>query len=49
MQAHDGYVFQIIGDAFCVAFHTATDALLAELRTSVNEIKSHTCGTRAGR
>jgi predicted ATPase/class 3 adenylate cyclase/predicted negative regulator of RcsB-dependent stress response len=29
MQAHNGYVFQIIGDAFCVAFHTAIDALNA--------------------
>ena len=22
MDEHNGYVFQIIGDAFCVAFHT---------------------------
>jgi len=29
MQAHDGHVFQTIGDAFCVAFHTAADALKA--------------------
>ncbi len=29
MRAHNGYVFQIIGDAFCVAFHIATDALNA--------------------
>jgi predicted ATPase/class 3 adenylate cyclase len=28
---HRGYVFQIIGDAFCVAFHTANDALFAAL------------------
>jgi class 3 adenylate cyclase len=27
IQAHNGYVFQIIGDAFCAAFHTAGDAL----------------------
>lgn len=27
--AHNGYVFQIIGDAFCAAFHTAPDALHA--------------------
>ena len=29
---HDGYVFQIIGDAFCVDFSTANDALEAALR-----------------
>src|SRR5512134_248439 len=32
MDAHNGYVFQIIGDAFCVAFHTATDALNAAVK-----------------
>ena len=31
MDAHNGYVFQIIGDAFCVAFHTAKDGLNAAL------------------
>lgn len=31
MDAHNGYVFQIIGDAFCVAFHTARDGLNAAL------------------
>jgi predicted ATPase/class 3 adenylate cyclase len=29
VQAEDGYVFQIIGDAFCVAFHTPAAALRA--------------------
>lgn len=29
--AHSGYVFQIIGDAFCAAFHTALDGLQAAL------------------
>ncbi len=29
MGAHDGFVFQIVGDAFCVAFDTAGDALSA--------------------
>jgi predicted ATPase/class 3 adenylate cyclase len=29
MDAYNGFVFQIIGDAFCVAFHTALDALNA--------------------
>ena len=32
METHDGYVFQIVGDAFCVAFHSAGDALSAALR-----------------
>ncbi len=31
MDGHNGYVFQIIGDAFCVAFHTARDGLNAAL------------------
>jgi predicted ATPase/class 3 adenylate cyclase len=30
---HGGYVFQIIGDAFCAAFSTATDGLGAALAT----------------
>ena len=29
IQAHEGYVFQVIGDAYCVAFHTAKDGLAA--------------------
>lgn len=29
--AHDGYIFQIIGDAFCAAFSTANDGLDAAL------------------
>ena len=31
IESHDGYVFQIIGDAFTAAFHTALDALKAAL------------------
>jgi predicted ATPase len=31
MDTYDGYVFQIIGDAFCAAFHSASDALQAAL------------------
>ncbi len=31
IQAYNGYVFQIVGDAFCAAFHTAPDALGAAL------------------
>ena len=33
MQAHNGYVFQVIGDAFCVAFNTAGEALRAALQS----------------
>ena len=29
VRAHDGHVFEIVGDAFCVAFHTAAQALEA--------------------
>jgi class 3 adenylate cyclase len=32
MDAYDGYVYQVVGDAFCVAFHSAGDALNAALR-----------------
>jgi predicted ATPase/class 3 adenylate cyclase len=31
IQRNHGYVFLIVGDAFCAAFHTATDALSAAL------------------
>jgi predicted ATPase/class 3 adenylate cyclase len=31
MDAQSGYVFQIIGDAFCVAFHTVRDGLCAAI------------------
>ncbi len=31
IEAHGGYVFQIIGDAFCAAFHTALGGLQAAL------------------
>lgn len=31
MAAHNGHVFQIIGDAFCAAFHTVREALDAAL------------------
>jgi predicted ATPase/class 3 adenylate cyclase/tetratricopeptide (TPR) repeat protein len=29
MQANNGHIFQIVGDEFCVAFHTAADAVRA--------------------
>ena len=31
IQNHDGFVFQIVGDAFCAAFHSAGEALNAAL------------------
>src|SRR3989304_968421 len=33
IESHNGYVFQIIGDAFCAAFHTAGDALRAAAKS----------------
>jgi predicted ATPase/class 3 adenylate cyclase len=32
IEAHGGYVFKVIGDAFCAAFATAPDALAAAVR-----------------
>ena len=31
IQAHNGYVFQVVGDSFAAAFHSAGDALNAAL------------------
>ena len=31
IQAHNGYVFQVVGDSFSAAFHSASDALNAAL------------------
>ena len=31
IQAHDGYAFQVVGDSFAAAFHSASDALNAAL------------------
>ena len=31
IQAHDGFVFRTVGDAYCVAFHNVNDALRAAL------------------
>jgi predicted ATPase/class 3 adenylate cyclase len=36
IESHNGYVFQIIGDAFCVAFHTANDALHAAVKSQTD-------------
>jgi len=31
VEAHGGYVFQIVGDSFAIAFHSASDAIIAAL------------------
>jgi len=33
IESHNGFVFQIIGDAFCAAFHTAGDGLNAAIES----------------
>lgn len=32
IEFHNGYIFQVIGDAFCAAFHTAGDAIRAAVK-----------------
>lgn len=36
IEANNGYIFQIIGDAFCAAFHTASDALSAGIQSQLD-------------
>ena len=36
IEAHNGYVFQIIGDEFCAAFHTAGDAVHAAMKSQID-------------
>jgi len=36
VESHNGYVFQIIGDAFCATFHTAGEALLATIQSQTD-------------
>ena len=36
IESQNGYVFQIIGDAFCAAFHTAGDALRAAAKSQMD-------------
>ena len=36
IEAHNGHVFQVIGDAFCAAFHTAGDAVRAAVKSQVD-------------
>jgi predicted ATPase len=36
IEENSGYIFQVIGDAFCAAFHTAGDALRAAVRSQTD-------------
>lgn len=36
IESHNGYIFQIIGDAFCATFHTAGDALLVAIQSQTD-------------
>ncbi len=36
IESQNGYVFQIIGDAFCAAFHTAGDAIRAAVKSQID-------------
>jgi len=43
IESHNGYVFQVIGDAFCAAFHTPGDALRAAVNAQV-ELQNKNAG-----
>lgn len=43
IEAHNGYIFQIIGDEFCAAFHTAEDAVYAAVK-SQNDLHAENWG-----
>lgn len=36
IEAHRGYVFEIVGDAFCAAFHTGSDAVRAAVKCQID-------------
>ena len=36
IESNQGYVFQVIGDAFCAAFHTAGEAICAAIKTQMD-------------
>jgi predicted ATPase/class 3 adenylate cyclase len=36
IESNNGYVFQVVGDAFCAAFYTAVDAVQAAINSQVN-------------
>lgn len=41
IQSHHGYIFQVIGDAFCAAFSTAGDALQAAVQSQLDLHDDH--------
>jgi predicted ATPase/class 3 adenylate cyclase len=41
IEANQGYVFQVIGDAFCAAFHTAEDALQTAVKSQIDLHSEH--------
>ena len=41
IESCNGYIFQIIGDAFCAAFHTAGDALRAAAKSQIDLHAEH--------
>ncbi|HRQ21904.1 MAG TPA: adenylate/guanylate cyclase domain-containing protein, partial [Anaerolineales bacterium] len=43
IETNNGYIFQVIGDAFCAAFHRAGDAIKAALQAQV-ELTSEAWG-----
>jgi class 3 adenylate cyclase len=36
IESNNGYIFQVIGDAFCAAFHTAGDAIRAAVKCQMD-------------
>jgi class 3 adenylate cyclase len=36
IETHRGHVFQVVGDAFCAAFHSATDALRSAVMSQLD-------------
>jgi len=44
LEAHNGYVFEIVGDAFCTAFHRPVEALRAALKAQ-RDLHSEAWGT----
>src|SRR5688572_15865124 len=43
IESNNGFVFQVIGDAFCASFHRAGDALKAALKAQ-RDLQSETWG-----
>ena len=48
IESHGGYVFQVIGDAFCAAFSTAGDAVLAAVQALRKLAEAGPAGSSAG-